>query len=204
MITWLPAGQGAIVLLATGFFAGGAQDELVGLAFIVAYGLIFLIVLAITTAIASHGGSISIAFISFFVFTQAARFPVFEVDGITPLAWASAFTLFAAILSIAEITVLIWLARRLVEAADSSATKSALFIVILVLAHGVVASWEDPLLRGSFTIADVTEQAFRWLLLVGIQLGMAAVLIRFRRAQTREQAFEENPESPSVVSEDRR
>ena len=63
MITWLPAGQGAIVLLATGFFAGGAQDELVGLAFIVAYGVIFLIVLAITTAIASHGGSISIAFI---------------------------------------------------------------------------------------------------------------------------------------------
>ena len=80
MITWLPAGQGAIVLLATGFFTVGPQDELTGLAFLLAYGVVFLIVLAVTTAIASHGGPLAVSFISLFVFTQAARFPVFEAD----------------------------------------------------------------------------------------------------------------------------
>ena len=97
MITWLPAGQGAIVLLATGLLAGGAQEQLTALAFIVAYGLIFLIVLGITTAIAAHGGSVAIAFISFFVFTQAARFPVFEVEGAVATN-ASLLTLGAAVL----------------------------------------------------------------------------------------------------------
>lgn len=203
MMTWLPAGQGAIVLLATGIFAGGAQDQLTGLAFIVAYGFIFLIVLGITTAVAAHGAPIAIAFISFFVFTQAARFPVFEVDGAAPAAGASWLTLAAASLATVEIALMAWLARRLVEAADASATRSALLIVGLVIAHGFLASWEDPVLRGSLTFADAAEQVVRWLLLTGIQLGMAAVLIRFRRAQFREQdAPQPNPEAARAAPED--
>ena len=206
MITWLPAGQGAIVLLATGFFAAGAQDQLTGLAFIIAYGFIFLIVLGITTAVAAHGAPIAIAFISFFLFTQAARFPIFAVDGAAPAVGASWLTLAAAARATGEVLLMAWLARRLVEAADASATRSALLIVGLVVAHGFLASWEDPVLRGSPTFADAAEQVVRWLLFTGIQLGMAAVLIRFRRAQFREQdppqpaAFEAGPTAPEEAS----
>lgn len=191
MITWIPAGQGAIVLLATGLIAGGSQDQLTGLAFIIAYGVVFLIVLALTTAIAAHGGPLAFSFIAFFVFTQAARIPIFEVEGSAPIAGASWFTLAASLRAVIEISIVAWLARRLVEAADASTTKSALLILGLVISHGVLASWEDPLLRGALTIADASEQVFRWLLLVGIQLGMATVLIRFRRAQFRELELQE-------------
>lgn len=201
MITWLPAGQGAIVLLATGLVAGGAQEQLTALAFIVAYGLIFLIVLGITTAIAAHGGAVAIAFISFFVFTQAARFPVFEVEG-AAAANATLLTLAAAVLACAELALMVWLARRLVEAADESAMATALWIVALTLGHGLLAGWRDPVLEGSFSIGAYAEQIVRWLTLAGIQLGMAGVLIRFRRAQFREQqAQQDAPPSTEAVDE---
>ena len=194
MITWLPAGQGAIVLLATGLLAGGAQEQLTALAFIVAYGLIFLIVLGITTAIAAHGGSVAIAFISFFVFTQAARFPVFEVEGAVATN-ASLLTLGAAVLAVAETALMVWLARRLVEAADESATATALWIVALTLGHGLLAGWRDPILEGSFSMEAYAEQVVRWITFAGIQLGMAGVLIRFRRAQFREQQAQQDAQS---------
>ena len=190
MITWLPVGQGAIVLLATGLLAGGAQEQLTALAFIVAYGLIFLIVLGITTAIAAHGWPVAIAFISFFVFTQAARFPVFGVEG-AATANAGLLTLAAAVVAIAELALMVWLARRLVEAADESTVATALWIVALTLGHGLLAGWRDPILEGSFSIGAYAEQIVRWLTFAGIQLGMAGVLIRFRRAQFREQATQE-------------
>ncbi len=204
MITWLPAGQGAIVLLATGFFTVGPQDELTGLAFILAYGVVFLIVLAVTTVIASHGGPLAISFISLFVFTQAARFPVFEADAPAPIEGATLLTLAAALLAAAEIALMVWLARRLVEAADVSATRTALWIVGLVIAHGLLASWEDPALNGALAPIAVFEQMARWLMFAGIQLGMATVLIRFRRAQFREEAAqspERAPQPPEPATE---
>ena len=195
MITWLPAGQGAIVLLATGLMAGGAPEQLTQLALIIAYGLIFLIVLGITTAIAAHGGAIAIAFISFFVFTRAARFPIFEVeDAVT--ANASLLTFAAALLAVAELMLMVWLARRLVEAADESAMGTALWIVGLTLAHGLLASWQYPIQEGSFSIIVYGNGILSWLMFATIQLGMAGVLIRFRRAQFREQQAQQDAQSP--------
>lgn len=188
MLTWLPAGQGAIVLLATGLFTIGPQDELTGLAFLIAYGVVFLIVLAISTVIASQSGALAISLMAFFIFTQAARFPVFEADAPVPIGGATALTLAAALLATAEIALMAWLARRLVEAADVSAGRSALAIVGLVVAHGALACWQDPALNGVLSLTTAAEQFVRWLLFIGIQLGMAAVLIRIRRAQAREEA----------------
>ncbi len=201
MITWLPAGQGAIVLLATGFFAGGAQDQLTGLAFIAAYGFIFLIVLAIATAIASNGAPVAIAFVAFFALTQAARFPIFGADGGAAVPNAGLLTLAAFVRAAVELAVLAWLARRLVEAADSSAMPTALWIVALTLGHGALAGWEDPALRGALTLSEYVEQVARWLMLACIQLGMAAVLIRFRRAQFRDQ--EAQPPQPPEPEHER-
>lgn len=187
MITWLPAGQGAVVLLATGFFAAGAQDQLTGLAFIIAFGFVYLLVLAIATAIASNGAPVAVAFVAFFALTQAARFPVFGADGEGASANAGLLTLAAFGRAAIELAVLAWLARRLVEAADSSAMSAALWIVALTLGHGALAGWEDPALRGVLTLAEYGEQVFRWFMLASIQLGMAGAIIRFRRAQFRDQ-----------------
>ena len=200
MITWLPAGQGAIVLLATGLMAGGAPEQLTQLALIIAYGLIFLIVLGITTAIAAHGAPVAIAFISFFVFTRATRFPIFEVeDAVTTNA--SLFTFAAAVLAVAEIVLMVWLARRLVEAADESAMGTALWIVGLTLAHGLLASWQYPIQEGAFSITVYGNGILSWLIFATIQLGMAAVLIRFRRAQFREQQIQQDASSTTVEAE---
>ena len=188
MITWLPAGQGAIVLLATGFFTGGDATEITAIAFLIAYILIYLIVLILSVIISNNGGQLGVSFVSFFILTQAARFPIFEVESTTSLSWAPFFTFIAALFSICEIIVLVWLARRIVEADDRSGAKTTLLLAALAVSHGIVACWQDPLLRGTMGIAEMLEQSFRWLMLVGIQLGMAAVLIRFRIAHIRQEA----------------
>lgn len=199
MITWLPAGQGAVVLLATGFFAGGAQDQLTGLAFIIAFGFVYLLVLAIATAIASNGAPVAVAFVAFFALTQAARFPVFGSDGGGAGAGAGLLTLAAFARAAIELAVLAWLARRLVEAADSSAMSASLWIVALALGHGALAGWEDPALRGALTLGEYVEQVVRWLMLASIQLGMAGAIIRFRRAQFRDQEAQPESAEPEIA-----
>ncbi|MBL75852.1 MAG: hypothetical protein CL763_02880 [Chloroflexi bacterium] len=188
MITWLPAGQGAIVLLATGFFTGDEATVVTAIAFLIAYVLIYLIVLVISVVISNNGGQLGISFMSFFILTQAARFPIFEIESTVSVSWSSLFTFLAALISICEIFLVIWLARRIVEADDRSSTQAVLMLVGLVLLHGVVASWQDPLLRGSIGFSEMIEQSFRWLMLIGIQLGMCTVLIRFRIAHIRQEA----------------
>ena len=180
MITWLPAGQGAIVVLTTGFL-GGAPDVGFGIAVVVAYGFVYLLVLGIAVAVAGDSAKLANAFVAFFVLTQATRFPIFEADAPEPVALASLFTLLAGGRAVAEIAALVWLTRRLVEAPDAEARGPALAIAALAFAHGLVASWEDPLLHGELSIAAAAEQTFRWLMFVTIQLGPALVLIRLRR-----------------------
>ena len=182
MITWLPAGQGAIVVLTTGFL-GGAADAGLGIAIIAAYAFVFLLVLGVAVAVARDSAKLAIAFVAFFILTQATRFPVFETDAAVPIAAASLFTLLAGAVAVAEIAALVWLARRLVEVPDEEAGRPALAIVALAFAHGLIASWEDPLLHGELSAAAAAEQTFRWLMFVTIQLGPALVLIRYRRAR---------------------
>ncbi len=180
MITWLPAGQGAIVVLTTGFL-GITPNAGVGIAIIVAYAFVYLLVLGIAVAIAGDSAKLAIAFVGFFVLTQATRFPVFEVDAAEPIAAASLFTLLAGATAVAEIAALLWLARQLVARPDEEAGRPALAIAALAFAHGLIASWETPLLLGELSVAAAAEQTFRWVIFVTIQLGPATVLIRFRR-----------------------
>ena len=182
MITWLPAGQGAIVVLTTGFL-GGTPDAGLGIAIIVAYAFIYLLVLGIALAVAGDSAKLAIALVAFFILTQATRFPVFETDAASPIAAASLFTLLAGATAVAEIAALVWLTRRLVERPDDEAGRPALAIAALAFAHGLIAGWEVPLLLGELSAAAVLEQAFRWLMFVTIQLGPALVLIRFRHAR---------------------
>ena len=196
MITWVPAGQGAIVLLTTGF-AASIEDVFAGIAVIIAYVLIYFIVLGVAIVISSASTSIGMAFVCFFVFTQSARFPVFEVDASVDLAWPGALTLLAFARAAAEIALMVWLARRLVEGTDESARNVVLAIVALTFAHGLFAAWEDSLLRGELSIADATGQMFRWFVLVAIQLAMAFGLMRLRYSWSFDQ-WQQEPSIPEV------
>ncbi len=180
MITWLPAGQGAIVVMTTGFL-GGTADAALGIGAIVAYAFVYLLVLGIALAVAGDSAKLAIAFVAFFVLTQATRFPIFEADAAEPIAAASLLTLLAGARAVVEIAALVWLARRLVEAPDEEARLPALAIAALALGHGLMTSWEGPLLAGELSVAAAAEQAFGWLIAVTIQLGPALVLIRLRR-----------------------
>jgi hypothetical protein len=179
MITWLPAGQGAVVLLTTGIVTR-ANDPFAGIAVILAYTFIFLIVLGISLVVAGQSASLAVAFVSFFVMTQATRFPVFDADASIEISGASLLTLLALLRATAELVLLIWLARRLIEVPEGGGWRVAAAIVGLVAAHGLFASWEDPVLRGEFSLLEVAEQWFRWMILAGIQMGMAIALIRLR------------------------
>ena len=190
MITWLPAGQGAIVLLTTGFVAE-TPTAAAGAAVIVAYVLIYLIALGVALAVAGHGAALGAAYISLFLLTQTVRFPVFGLDSSVDVTAAGLLTFTAAVRATVETGLVIVLTRRLVEAPEGQAGGSAALLVALAVLHGVFASWEDPVLRGEFSLLEVTEQAARWFVFVGIQLGMALALIRLRRSWGREPRWAE-------------
>ena len=185
MITWVPAGQGAIVLLTTGFISE-QEHAVVGAAVIIAYVLIYLIVLGISLAVASQSATLAIAFVSFFVFTQATRFPLFGEDASVVVSGAGLLTLVALVRATLELALLVWLARRLMEAPEEGGRGVVVAIAALTAAHGLFAGWEDPVLRGEFSVLEVSEQTVRWLVLAGIQLGFAITLIRLRRSWARE------------------
>jgi hypothetical protein len=175
MLTWLPAGQGALVLLTTGF-AAGVADSSASIAVIAAYIVIFLICLGIAFAVAREGQALGFAFVALFILTQAARFPVFG-EGV-PLP--ALLTLLALLRAAGELAILVWLVRGLIEAPEGGMKPFAAGLVALALGHGALAGWEDPLLGGGLTLAAYAEQVLRWLMLASIQLGMISVLVRFR------------------------
>ena len=72
-----------------------------------------------------------------------------------------------------------------------------LLIVGLVFAHGLIAGWEEPLLRGELSFVQVAEQFFRWFILAGIQMGMAFGLLRLRNSWSSEPRWADpEPEKP--------
>jgi len=200
MITWVPAGQGAIVLLTTGFIAE-TTGAVIGVAVILAYVLIYFIVLGIAVAIAGTNAPLGLSFVAFFVLTQAARFPLFGTDTDIDIAGAGLLTLLAFILAAAELALLAWLARRLIEAPRGETTSVALLIIGLAVAHGLIASWEDPTLRGEFGAVQVTEQFVRWLFFVSLQMALAFGLIRIRGTWSSEPRWAERPPEPSTEGE---
>lgn len=185
MITWVPAGQGALVLLTTGFVAN-IEDTAVGFAVIIAYGFIYFLVLGLAFAVAGSSGKLAIVFVALFIFTQAARFPVFEVDSHADLSSPTLFTSIAFLRAVVEIAALAWLVHRLVVVQEDGGFRTTLAIIGLVIAHGLIAGWEDPLLRDQLNATQVAEQFVRWVALVGLLLGLAAAMIRLRGSLNRE------------------
>ena len=179
LLTWPPGAIGAVVLVATGLVAT-EFDPSTGFAALAIYGAMYLLVLLVAVSLLDHGLPVAIGYTAFFVLTQATRFPVFEME--EAIANASLFTAAAALRSVVEVAAVAWFARRLVTAPVGEANGSAWALVLLAGAHGILASWEGPLLVGDLSLVTASAQAVRWLGLVLMQLGLVFSLSRLRRA----------------------
>jgi hypothetical protein len=138
-----------------------------------------------STDLAKHGVYLSISFLSLFILTQTTRFPIFEVSSAVSISNPSFVTLLAFLRCLVELSLIIWLLRKLVEAERTNGPRVALGLVLLTAAHGVLASWEIPLLNGNLSLGTATEQALQWMILIGIQYGIVTGLAKMRQAWSR-------------------
>jgi hypothetical protein len=197
MITWLPAGQGAILLLTTGFVADTATPAAI-VAIITANIVVYLMALGLAIAISTHGTALGVTYITLFVLTQTARFPLFGADSSVDIDAAGLLTLASAMRATAEIAMVVWLTRRLVEGPDDEAPRGAALLVALAVFHGIIASWEDPVLRGDFGLVQTFENATLWFVLVALQISIAFALIRLRRSLSSEPRWADPVPAPGT------
>ena len=181
LITWPPAALGAVVLLSTGFISR-EFDPFTGITALAVYAIAYLLVLLVSIRLMEHGLHVAMGYATLFILSQGLRFPVFEtVDGISG---ATALTAAAAARSLGEAAIAVWLARRLVTAQEGGGGRVALGLVALAASHGATASWEGPLLADTLSLATAGAQAFRWLGLLLMQLGLIFAISRIKHAFT--------------------
>lgn len=203
-LTWLPAGQGAAALLATGLLARDfiPQAQVWATA---GYVLVFLLVLVLGALVAKHGAHLAVVMVCLFLLAQAMRVPVFEVEAAVALDGAVWYTAAAAVRALAELVLLTWLTCQVVgwgagalpvappgvHGGTSDVPRRYVFgLVALTAGHGLIAGWQDPALRGTLSVGAVVEQALTWLVFAGVQLGLVMIVARLRSPWFRQ------PESP--------
>lgn len=181
LITWPPAGLGAVFFLTVGFGLGNLGSATIPAAPI-GYVVIFGFVLLISIALAQHSTAYAVAFVCMFLMTQAVQIPIFEASEAVTTSWASALTATSAARAAVEVGVLIWLVRRLVLGPESSQNRWAIALVGLVLVHGLLAGWELPVrLRSEISVPAYGAEVTSWMFFVGLQLGVVTVVARLRR-----------------------
>jgi len=182
LVTWLPAGQGAIFLLTTGFLRESEGSFTRALLVVAAYLLMFAMAVIVSVMISGAGLGWGMAFMSFFVLTQVTRFPVFgAIEGST-VPFPEVLTLLAAGIALVEVGVITWLARRLVEAAEGETTGVVYTMVAFTFAHGIFTAWEEPLISGDLNFANYASLAGVWMAASALQLAVAFVFIRIRKS----------------------
>ena len=199
LMTWLPAGQGAVFLLTTGFLGGSEGSVTRAIVVVGVYVLVFIMALVVSVMVSSAGFAWGIAFMSFFVLTQVTRFPVFGEEASTPVDNGQLLTLAAFTIAVVEIGVITWLARRLVEAEDQNTTGVVFTLVAFTFAHGIATGWEEPIIRGVLDLPSYASLAGVWFAATGLQLAAAFIFIRIRRSWFQEPAWAEpEPESKAT------
>ena len=181
-MTWLPAGQGAVFLLITGFLGESEGSVTRAILVVGAYMVMFIMALVVSVMVSGAGFAWGIAFMSFFVLTQVTRFPVFGAEAEATIENTELMTLAAFAVAVVEVGVISWLARRLIEAADDQASGVVFTLVAFAFAHGVLTAWEEPMIRGGLTVTSYASLAGVWFAATGLQLAVTFVFIRIRRS----------------------
>lgn len=180
LITHPPAALGAVVFLTVGFATDTLDPESTD-TILLGYAIVLLFVVLISVAMAINGLRFAVAFTLLFITTQALQIPVFEEDAVESLSWPTLATSAAAARAVVETAAIIWLAHRLVMRPETSQTRTVLAMVALMLVHGWLVAWQQPLGNGELTLSLYASGAGSWMLFVGIQVGVVTVVARLRR-----------------------
>jgi hypothetical protein len=117
---------------------------------------------------------------------------------------ATLLTFVAALRAVLEIGVLLVLINRLFLDSARSTTWTSLALIALVLAHGPLTAWEQPLLSGEgLNFGTYLANTLGWLLLAGFSMSAVTVFSRLRRSWFVESArmAEERAAQPPEVQE---
>jgi hypothetical protein len=198
LVTWLPAGQGAIFLLTTGFLRESEGSFTSALLVVAVYLLMFAMAVIVSVMVSGAGLGWGMAFMSFFILTQVTRFPVFGAIEESTLPFPEVLTLLAAGIALIEVGLITWLARRLVEAAESETTGVVYTMVAFTFGHGIFTAWEEPLFRGNLNLATYASLAGVWMAASALQLAVAFVFIRIRKSWFQEPNWGALPPEPDA------
>jgi hypothetical protein len=192
LITWPPAGLGALFFLVGGFATGdlGSEGELL---VILAYIAVLGFAIVISIALSAHGMSYSVILLILFLMAVfIVRFPIFETEAPELAVPATLLTALSALRAVVEIAVLLWLVERLVLRIDTSPAHIAGAMAALLLAHGPLAAWQEPLRAGeSLTLGNYFPEALQWVQLAMMHLGVVMIIVRLRLGFNRIAAVEE-------------
>ena len=186
--TWPAAGLGAVAILAIAFAAREAELSAEPAA-LLAFLVVFAFVLLLSAALAKHSTHYGVAFGAFFLMTQATRVPVFEAEASGVIAAAPLLTMAAALRAVLEMGALLWIAYGLLLHTAVPAARSSVLLWALVLAHGLLSGWQEPLLRDeALTVGSFGEAAAQWMVSSSLLLGIVTVVSRFRYRWAQESA----------------
>ena len=188
LFTWLPAGLGAVATLTIGFVVrepDASAEPAALLAFLVVFGFVLLA----SISLARHSVHYGVAFGVLFLMTQATRIPVFEAEPVSAIDAASLLTLASAIRATLEVGVLIWLVYHLLMDAEAFPFRYGVLLWGLVLAHGLLSGWHEPLLRDDpMSFQAYGEAAGQWMISNSLLLGVITVFSRYRYRWAQESA----------------
>ncbi|MDA1215721.1 MAG: hypothetical protein O2812_02470, partial [Chloroflexi bacterium] len=183
LFTWFPAGLAGIVLLGQILATEVDTDTSLytGLAI---FPIVFVFVLVVSMAISKSGAQYGVAFAAIMLIAQQAHtFTLFAFDSSGPVTAATLLTFVAAALAVLEIGLLLVLVNRLLLDSTSSINRTSIALVVLVLLHGPLTGWEQPLRSdGDLTFRAYLGWASTWILLAGFAMSAVTIFSRLRRS----------------------
>ena len=204
LFTWFPSGLAGVALLGGILAVEGDSDTAVYTARAI-FPIVFLFAVVVSIAISKAGAYYGVAFAAIMFMAQVGhRFPLFAVESSGPVTAATLLTFVAAARAVVEIGVLLVLINRLFLDSARSTTWTSVVLIILVLAHGPLTAWEQPLLSGEgLNFDNYLANTLGWLLLAGFSMSAVTVFSRLRRSWVveSERAAEERAARPLEMEE---
>lgn len=203
LFTWFPSGLAGVALLGGILAVEGDTDTAVYTARAI-FPIVFVFAIVVSIAISKAGAYYGIAFAAIVFMAQVGhRFPLFAFESSGPVTAATLLTFVAAARAVLEMGVLAVLIYRLFLDSTASTTWTSVMLIVLVLVHGPLTAWEQPLLSGDgLTLDNYLANTLGWLLLTGFSMSLVTVFSRLRRSwfvESARMAEERAARSPEEV-----
>jgi hypothetical protein len=183
LFTWFPAGLAGVVLLGE-MLATKVDTSTSAYTGFAIFPIVFAFALVVSIAISKSGAQYGVAFAAIMLMAQKApTFTLLALDSGGPVTAGTLLTFVAAALAVLEIGLLLVLVNRLLLDSTISINRTSIALVALVLLHGPLTGWEQPLRSdGALTFRAYLGWAATWILLVGFAMSAVTTFSRLRRS----------------------